>query len=393
VTDWAARAQVQRTGRRLLLIVAAVAAVIMLLCLGFSPVAFNSLVGDAGQEAAFGANCGPAELSVEGIADIKGLKARESGHAAVIVAVGQQMKVPPRGWVIALATALQESKLKMYANSNPRYPMVRAQSLALPHDAVGTDHDSVGLFQQRPSPPAGGGGWGTVPELMNPAISAKKFYEALIKKVPGWERMRLTEAAQRVQRSAFPGAYQKWEPLATALVNQLADGAAAGIAASVGGPVRCALPGEVSGAGWSVPAAGVAGSGFRTSDRPTHDGVDIIAKRGTPIRAAAAGFVATAICESGSGTCDQDGGSNVSGCGWYVKVQHMAGVYTLYCHMVQRPEVAEGARVQAGQLLGYVGSSGNSSGPHLHFEVHYGGDAHDPIQFMAARGAPLGGKQ
>lgn len=393
MTDWASRAQAQRSGRRILMVIAAIAAVIMLLCLGFSPVAFNSLVNDGGPQAAFGANCGPAELSVEGIADIKGLNQRQSGHAAVIVAVGQQLKVPPRGWVIALATALQESKLKMYANDNPAYPLVRQQSLALPHDAVGSDHDSVGLFQQRPSPPAGGGGWGAVGELMNPAISARKFYQAMITKVPGWERMRLTEAAQRVQRSAFPGAYQKWEPLATALVNQLADGAAAGIAASVGGAVRCALPGEVSGAGWSVPAAGVPGSGFRTADRPTHDGVDIIASRGTPIRAASAGIVTTAICQSGTGTCDQDGGPSVSGCGWYVKVQHMAGVYTLYCHMVQRPEVVEGDRVQAGQLIGYVGSSGNSSGPHLHFEVHYAGDARDPIPFMIARGAPLGGKQ
>ena len=81
--------------------------------------------------------------------------------------------------MVALATAMQESGLKMYANDNRQYPLVVEHSMALPHQAVGHDHDSVGLFQQRPLPPEGQGGWGTVRQLMDPGISASKFYTSL----------------------------------------------------------------------------------------------------------------------------------------------------------------------------------------------------------------------
>src|SRR5262245_50683774 len=134
-------------------------------------------------------------------------------HAQAIVSVGRAEGMPPRAWVIALATAMQESNLFNQANSAvPR-------SLQYPHDKVGHDHDSLGLFQQRVSPPDGQGSWGTVDELMTPATSAGKFYRAL-SNVDGWQRMRLTDAAQAVQRSAYPEAYQKWEPAAELLAAQ-----------------------------------------------------------------------------------------------------------------------------------------------------------------------------
>src|SRR5207244_2341103 len=107
-------------------------------------------------------------------------------------------------------------------------------------------------------------------------------------------------------------------------------------------------------------------------DRPTHNGVDIIAPRGTLIRAASAGIVVTVRCNVSQGTCDQDGSPAVKGCGWYVEIAHGANLATRYCHMVQRPSVVVGQRVGTGQPIGYVGTSGNSSGPHLHFEVHTG---------------------
>jgi murein DD-endopeptidase MepM/ murein hydrolase activator NlpD len=136
-------------------------------------------------------------------------------------------------------------------------------------------------------------------------------------------------------------------------------------------------------------------SGFRTPDRPTHDGVDLGAVRGTPILAASAGVVILALCNSSIGTCDVDGGIDVQGCGWYVEILHPRNIVTRYCHMGRQPAVRVGQPVQGGQLLGYVGSSGNSSGPHLHFEVHAGnptnsGNAIAPIPFMTAAGAPLG---
>lgn len=104
----------------------------------------------------------------------------QAGYAAIIVDTGIALNVPPRGQVIALATALVESTME-----NPDYG----------------DRDSVGLFQQRPSQ-----GWGTVEELTNPPVAAAKFYEALVK-VRDWETRDPGEVAQAVQASAFPDRY------------------------------------------------------------------------------------------------------------------------------------------------------------------------------------------
>ena len=97
------------------------------------------------------------------------------GNAAAIVAAGTRLGVPPRGWVIALATAMQESNL---------------------HNLPGGDRDSVGLFQQRPSQ-----GWGTPDQLHDPVYAATTFYQALLR-IPNWQNMALIDAAQAVQRSA-----------------------------------------------------------------------------------------------------------------------------------------------------------------------------------------------
>ena len=131
----------------------------------------------------------PAGLSVDGVA----LDAEQLANAAVIAATGRQLGIGEHGVVVALATAAQESRLR-----NLDYG----------------DADSVGLFQQRPSQ-----GWGQVSELMRPDYAATKFYEALAR-VPGWEQLPVTEAAQAVQRSAFPTAYARWETLAAALAGQ-----------------------------------------------------------------------------------------------------------------------------------------------------------------------------
>jgi murein DD-endopeptidase MepM/ murein hydrolase activator NlpD len=363
-TDRAAHQQSQRAGKRILVVLAAVFAVGLLLCLGFAPVAFQTVVGGDSEDGDLAMRSCGAELAIEGVANIKGLKKEQLDNAAIIVDVGYRMKIPPRGWVIAVATALQESSLH-----NVR---------------VAVDHDSLGLFQQRPSM-----GWGTPAQLLDPRYASAKFYQALARKAPNWQTMRLADAAQRVQVSFNGSLYQRWEPMATAVVNQLAEGAASGAGGGFGDPARCVRGGEISGAGWTMPAIGNVGSGFRTPSRPTHDGVDVIIGRGQPIFAAAGGLVVTSMCQASSGTCDTDGGPHIRGCGWYVKIRHAAGLSTLYCHMLSRPRVSVGDRVEAGQQLGVVGSSGNSSGPHLHFEVRLNGGPINPVPFMAARGAPL----
>src|SRR2546430_10938907 len=104
----------------------------------------------------------------------------QAAHATTITAVGKRMGLPDHAVSVALAAALQESKLQN-----------------LPHG----DRDSVGLFQQRPSQ-----GWGSASQLMTPTYAAGAFYRHLAR-VPGWETLSVTTAAQRVQRSAAPSAY------------------------------------------------------------------------------------------------------------------------------------------------------------------------------------------
>jgi hypothetical protein len=142
-------------------------------------------------------------------ARVASLNERQTEHARTIVRVGQERGIPEQGLVVAIATAMQETTMRNLGN--PAHP----RSLELPNDGVGFDHDSVGLFQQRPA-----SGWGTVDELMDPEISAGKFYHALVR-VDGWQRMSVTQAAQRVQRSAHPNAYAQWESLARQVVAEL----------------------------------------------------------------------------------------------------------------------------------------------------------------------------
>ena len=124
------------------------------------------------------------------------LTSQQVSNAQTIVAVGRQLNVPAYGWVVAVATALQESGLR-----NLDYG----------------DRDSLGLFQQRSA-------WGTATERTDPATAARLFYtggnggQPGLMEVAGFESMTVTRAAQTVQVSAFPDAYAKWAPLARQLV-------------------------------------------------------------------------------------------------------------------------------------------------------------------------------
>ena len=109
------------------------------------------------------------------------LSTEQAENAALIAAIGVQRGLPARAVSIALATAYQESKIQN-----------------LDHG----DRDSLGLFQQRPSQ-----GWGTAEQIQNPRYAINRFYDEL-EKIDGFETMRITEAAQEVQRSGFPEAYE-----------------------------------------------------------------------------------------------------------------------------------------------------------------------------------------
>ncbi|MEH0934399.1 M23 family metallopeptidase [Micromonospora psammae] len=368
----------------------ALTATLVLLCCGGGTSAFflTNLGGDEEKTVAAAQDCG-LNHRVKVTGDMPRMSAygkSQLRNAAVIIKVGQDMKVPPRGWVVAVATAMQESGLRNLANSTV------AGSRDIPNEGIGADHDSLGLFQQRAS-------WGSVAQRMSPDYAARKFYEKLLE-IDGWERLPLTRAAQKVQVSAYPDAYAKHEELAGQIVNALAGGAARTV--RIANKVVCdsASATMIAASGWTAPIPGGVGSGFRTASRPRHNGVDIGAPKGTTrIHAASTGRVLVARCDPdrrGRLDCDVDGFPGKGGCGWFVDILHAGGYITRYCHMVEKPLVVPGQLVKAGEVIGRVGSSGNSSGPHLHFEVHLDGDrgwqgATDPVPFMRQRGAPLEG--
>jgi peptidoglycan hydrolase-like protein with peptidoglycan-binding domain len=127
------------------------------------------------------------------------LSEEQKANARTIIGVGKGAGVPEYGWVVALATAMQESTL-----INLDYG----------------DRDSLGLFQQRTSQ-----GWGTEAQIQDPVLASKAFYGVAthtsnpgLTDVSGWESMSVAEAAQAVQRSAYPDAYAKWETLARDIV-------------------------------------------------------------------------------------------------------------------------------------------------------------------------------
>lgn len=366
--QFAARQRAGKLGRRIMWLGGILAVLALFACGGMLPALFTDAGTGGSEQQAH--QCGGDVINVDAkSAQVQGLASEQVTSAVVIVQIGKDLQISPRGWVIATATAMQESNLKNLPNLGAR-----------------NDHDSVGLFQQRPSQ-----GWGSEIQLRDPRYSATKFYQKL-QTVAGWEQMRLTDAAQAVQRSAFPGAYQKWEPLATRLVNVITNGGGFAAANAEGKSPSCAQPGEISAAGWAAPVVARLSSGFRTADRPDHDGADLAAPRGSDIHAAAAGIVITAKCNVSAGSCDQDGGLQIKGCGWYVEIDHGGGVVTRYCHMQRQPAVKAGDRVVAGSVIGQVGASGNADGPHLHFEVHVNGRPVDPVEFMRGRGATLGEK-
>ncbi len=332
------------------------------------------LLGAAAIFGGGGGSCAPAATPVSGgpspgqAPTVDGWDTEQVSHVATIITVGASKGVPPWGWVVAVATAIQESNLR-----NP----------------PGGADDSIGLFQQRPSQ-----GWGTPQQLADPAYQAGKFFDKLLT-IEGWQQMPLTDAAQAVQRSAYPQAYAKHTTEAIRLVSQV--GAALGVSAVGINPCS-----GISAQGWTQPVRGPVVSGFRTASRPTHQGVDLGVPRHTVIVAAASGTVDRVRCnaidvrDGSDWGCDRDGDPNLTrGCGWYVDVRHPGQVITRYCHMVSEPLVKVGDPVIAGQPLGQVGSSGHSSGPHLHYEVHVNGDAGssgavDPEVWMRDHGAPIG---
>jgi murein DD-endopeptidase MepM/ murein hydrolase activator NlpD/endonuclease/exonuclease/phosphatase family metal-dependent hydrolase len=276
-------------------------------------------------------------------------------NASAIVGTGRTLNVSGRGQAIAVMTALGESGLKVLDYGDKAGP------------------DSRGLFQQRDS-------WGPMSERMDPQGSARLFFAALVK-VDGWESMKPTDAAHAVQRNADPNYYTRfWAPAQEIIT--LVGGDAVGGGEACGGDTQLVNL-VIDGVSFPLPAD----SGYTPQNnfgsrggnwKSIHTGTDYSVTCGTPVFAVTRGTVIIDKKESG----------------WAgpfpVKLSTGKGrLTTWYAHM-QSVTVAEGQQVNAGDQIGSVGSLGNSTGCHLHFEVHPTGgsiyqDPIDPVPWLAAQ--------
>lgn len=302
------------------------------------------------------------------------LNRQQLTHAATIITVGNGITDVGRpGIKIALMAALTESTLRMLTNTGA-YP----ESANYPNDGNGGDHDSLGLFQMRPQ-----SGWGSVAELMDPQYQARAFFGGPtgpnypsprgLLDIPGWQQMDPGEAAQAVEVSAYPDRYRNYAPVADSILAALTTGGSA--AGGAGGPAvsssRVVFP--LPEGAWVLTSP----FGMRvhpiTGERKMHTGTDFAAPDGTPILAAADGTVTVAEFSGGYGGL--------------VVIEHTIDgktVATAYAHMWQSGiHVRPGDRVSAGQHIGDVGSSGMSTGAHLHFEVRPGGTNGEAIDAAA----------
>jgi hypothetical protein len=342
-------------------------------------------------ESARTTSCGPAEFDVGHVpghltattadgASVR-LDREQLAHAATIIQVGTRTDRVGRGGVtVALMAALTESSLRMLANSTA-YP----DSASHPNDGDGSDHDSLGLFQMRP-----GAGWGSVAELMDATYQAQAFFGGPtgpnggsprgLLDVPGWEHLPKGVAAQSVEVSAYPDRYAAFEPVAQAILDALTVPSPS---SNAGSPTNTATPPETTGLAFPLPDGTwtrTSGYGMRvnpvTGVLRLHAGVDFAAPSGTPVIAMADGVVDYAGPEPTAGNL--------------VVLTHTIDgqpVATAYAHLLDGSlTIAPGDIVTAGQQIATVGSTGNSTGPHLHLELRPGGpDAPgiDPEPFFA----------
>jgi len=288
----------------------------------------------------------------------------ELNHAATILSIARSLGVSVKGQQIAIMTALQESGLKMYANSSV------PASLDYPHDAVGSDHDSVNFFQQRVS------GWGTVAELMDPTYATKAFFGGPegpnqgsprgLLDVPGWESMPLGKAAQTVQVSAYPDAYDKWETAAQQIIT------------AVGGSVSCEGGTVVGQAAYPMDPGYQMTSGYGPREVTVpgasswHAGIDLQqwpGPCGDPVYAVLPGTV------------------TLSSTLW-LSIRHPDGFTVSYLHMYKSERLVDvGDEVTAGQQIGVTGNVPPSGGCHLHLAVSTTGNTNPAVAQLTTAGS------
>ncbi|MFF4927379.1 peptidoglycan DD-metalloendopeptidase family protein [Streptomyces griseofuscus] len=285
-----------------------------------------------------------------------------------IKAFGPGAQRGERAAVVGIATAYQESRLQ---------------------NLKGGDRDSAGLFQQRPSM-----GWGSFAQVTDPHYAAAKFFSTMKEKFGSSNFSYLTtvslvELSHRVQLSGSPSLPGHFELSAARLVAQLAGGQ--GKHASEYDPAKDTPKQAEKGtsnqeepkkdeavttppqqpSSWVKPVQAAKGTPFGQKgsmwSSGAHTGLDFPAPQGTPVTAARAGKVESAGWNGAYGMS--------------VVIDHGEGIKTRYAHL-SATNVGVGQAVSGGANIGNVGSTGNTTGPHLHFEVLANGAQVDPARFI-----------
>ena len=191
-------------------------------------------------------------------------------------------------------------------------------------------------------------------------VKLEALKDETTKTVEGYqERLRIEEEqrrkAEEERRRAEEEARKRAEEEARRRANE--GGGGGGSTGGGGGGGVVAPPPPTTSNGWVLPTSGYyVSEGFRPPGRPDHTGIDLATGCWTPIVAAAPGTVQMSYWDGG-------GGGNM------VNINHPNGWQTRYAHMIQWASVGAGQWVEAGQTIGYVGSTGASTGCHLHFEM------------------------
>ena len=312
-----------------------------------------------------------APSSLVGAIKAAELDAEQREGARLIIAIGVQRGLSHRDMLIALMTSYQESRMR-----NLKYG----------------DRDSLGLYQQRPSQ-----GWGTPAQILTPEYAINKFYGALVV-VKNRDQLSLKEAAMRVQRPSVAAYnspsnnFDSWQGMGERLLAEAKIDPSQQSTAALSQPITFEScnsgstdgVGPVSADGWGKPMENLrVGSPYGMRHHPIlkysrlHDGIDIGAPTGTPLYAMAEGTLIFSGTNSGAGN--------------HIKIDHGAGVVVTYMHLSRFAGIAEGQRVEAGQVVGYVGSTGLSTAPHLHLGLKVNGQSTNPVPFLCDRGVPFTG--
>lgn len=281
-------------------------------------------------------------------------------NAALIVSIGSNRpeKLSRHDIEAAVGIAIQESKITNLL--------------------VAEDHDSLGIYQQRPSAIT----WGTAQQIVDPVHAINKFYDHLVK-IPADKRqsMTLIDIGIAVQ-IPDPDMYRrdwKWDQVAKEIVTTYITGGP-----DSSGSI-CSEAAGVSSGEWQLPLSKKSfciTDAFGSRKHPItgvwklHSGVDLACNDGDPIYAVHDGTVTMAGPNGDLGT--------------YVAIDHGDGSSSGYGHMARLADgIADGNTVKAGQVIGYVGTTGGSTGPHLHFITKIKGELTEPVAFMKEHGVTI----